>query len=120
MTDDVEKRWNDPRALRAASRYALAVIVLALAVMAAAVGWAVIARPDDCVADTVLACTTAPRLVLALVPTSILLLGGIGAFVQTYRVWRAGGTWPIWHGAGWTLFIAMLLYLGISATVLAG
>ncbi|WP_027501442.1 hypothetical protein [Rhodococcus sp. UNC363MFTsu5.1] len=120
MTDDVEKRWSNPRELRAASRYTLAVIVLALAVMAAAAIWAEVARPDDCAADTVLACTTAPRLVLAFVPTSILLIGGLGAFVRTYQVWRAGGTWPIWHGAGWVLFIAMLLYLGISATALAG
>jgi hypothetical protein len=120
VTNDVEKRWSNPRVLRTASWYTLAVIALALAVMAVAAIWAVIARPDDCAADTALACTSAPRLVLALVPTSILLLGGLGAFVQTYRVWRTGGTWPIWHGAGWVLFIAMLLYLGISATALAG
>lgn len=58
-------------------------------------------------------------MVLVFVPTAILLLGGLGAFAVAYRVWRRGGTWPIWQGAGWVLLVFMLIYLGMSARALA-
>jgi hypothetical protein len=82
---DVEKRWHDPAALRHAVQYGIGVIVVAG------------------IAFVVLAST---------VP-AILFLGGVGAFVKAYRVWRAGGTWPIWQGAGWFLLTLMLLCLSI-------
>jgi hypothetical protein len=44
---------------------------------------------------------------------AVLLVGGVGAFVKTYQVWRAEGTWPIWQGAGWFLFSLMLVSLSI-------
>jgi hypothetical protein len=50
----------------------------------------------------------------------ILLLGGIGAFVRTYRVWRAGGRWWIWQGAGWLLLVLMLVELTMTASVAIG
>ena len=46
--------------------------------------------------------------------------GGIGAFVRTYRVWRAQGTWWGWQGAGWFLMMVMLLTLTMGFPVLAG
>jgi hypothetical protein len=53
-----------------------------------------------------------------LVP-GILFSGGIGAFVQTYRVWRAGGVWPIWQAAGWILLLLFLVCLGVPFAVAA-
>jgi hypothetical protein len=99
MTNDVEKRWHDPAAFRAAVIYSLAVIAVAG------------------IALVVFAFT---RMVFAavLVP-GVLLLGGIGAFIQTYRVWRRRGTWPIWQGAGWFLLTLMLLCLSIPWSAIA-
>ena len=51
--------------------------------------------------------------VLASSVPAILFLGGVGALVKTYRVWRDGGTWPIWQGAGWFLLTLMLVCLSI-------
>ena len=45
--------------------------------------------------------------------TVVLLVGGIGAFIKTYRVWGADGTWPIWHGAGWFLLTLTLLCFSV-------
>ena len=98
MTNDVEKRWHDPAAFRTAVKFDSAVIVAAgLALIAFAV--------------------TRQVFIAVLVP-GFLFLGGVGAFVQTYRVWRRGGTWPIWQGAGWFLFALFLLALPFAGAAL--
>ena len=51
--------------------------------------------------------------VLASSVPAILFVGGIGAFVKSYLVWRDGGTWPIWQGAGWFLLTLMLVCLSV-------
>ena len=91
--NDVEKRWHDPEQFRAAVTYVLTVIALAGLAFAATAAW---------------------RSLLAaiLVPT-ILFVGGIGAFIRTYRVWRAEGVWPIWQAAGWFLLLLFLFCMGI-------
>ncbi|KDE12020.1 hypothetical protein [Rhodococcus aetherivorans] len=119
MTQDVEKRWRDPRTARAAVRYAAVIVAAALLLMAAVVIWAAVSG-DRCADEEFLVCTDPARLVLAIGPTAILLLGAVGAFVQTYRVWRSGGTWPIWHGTGWGLMVLTLVYGSISSGVLVG
>jgi hypothetical protein len=98
VTNDVDKRWHDPAATRAAVRYAVGVIAVA--------------------AVAFIACLVIDRhsLVLASLTPAILLVGGIGAFVKTYRVWRAGGTWPFWQGAGWFLLTLMLVSLGLPGS----
>ena len=69
--------------------------------------------------DTV-ACGRPERFLLAVGAPTILLIGGIGAFVRTYRVWRSEGTWWGWQGAGWFLLTVMMLVLTMSFPVLAG
>lgn len=96
--NDVEKRWRDPQAFRSAATYVAAVIAVAAG---AFVVYALIGDRSLIVAATV--------------PT-ILLLGGIGAFIKTYQVWRAEGTWPIWQGAGWFLMMLMLVCLAVPGT----
>jgi hypothetical protein len=95
MTNDVEKRWHDPAAFRGAIRYVGTVIVVA------AIAFAAFAFFDR------------NSIVLAAATPTALLIGGLGAFIKTYRVWRARGTWPIWQGAGWFLFSLMLVSLSI-------
>lgn len=91
--NDVEKRWNDPAALRQALTYCLVVVVMAVA------------------AGGLFAGTDQPIWAWA-VPV-VFLAGGIGALVQAYRIWRRGGRWPIWQGAGWLLFALMLATLAL-------
>jgi hypothetical protein len=98
VTNDVEKRWHDPAAMRSAVRYAVAVVAVA--------------------AVAFVACLLIDRhsLLLASITPAVLLAGGIGAFVKTYRVWRARGTWPIWQGAGWFLLTLMLVSLSLPGS----
>lgn len=118
MTRDVEKRWSDPRMFRQAVLFDAVTIVIALVAMAVTI--AVGSRVGDCGADEGTLCSDAARIVVVVVPSALLLLGGIGAFVQAYRTWRRNGVWPIWQGAGWFLFVLMLVYLGVSVRSLAG
>ncbi len=56
-------------------------------------------------------------LVAAILVPVILFAGGVGAFVRTYRVWRADGVWPIWQAAGWFLLLVFLVCLGVPFAV---
>ena len=47
----------------------------------------------------------------------ILFMGGVGALIQTYRVWRAEGVWVIWQGAGWFLLLLCLFFLGLPMSI---
>lgn len=100
MTNDVEKRWDRPGAFRAAARYTG--VVVALAALAFVV-YATISK------DSVVAASAVP---------SILFLGGVGAFVRTYRLWKVGGAWVAWQGAGWFLLVLMLVSLSIPGAAM--
>ncbi|WP_299556950.1 hypothetical protein [uncultured Mycolicibacterium sp.] len=97
-TNDVEKHWDDPPAYRAAVKYTLTVVVLALAALAL-YAW---------VGERWLPAA-------ATVPT-IALVGALGAFLRTYRVWKARGTWVVWQGAGWFLLAFSLVCLAVPGT----
>jgi protein-S-isoprenylcysteine O-methyltransferase Ste14 len=90
MTNDVEKRWRDPPALRAAIGYVAVVVILAAGALTAFV-----------ITDPVAA-------IWSFGPSAVLFAGALGAFVKTYADWRAFRTWPIWHGAGWFLLTLAL------------
>jgi hypothetical protein len=97
MNNDVEKRWHDPAGLRAAAVYVGSVI----AVAAIAFTVTVVYR----------------SLIAGIMVPAILFVGGIGAFVRTYQVWRVQGVWVIWQGAGWILLLLFLLCLGVPTSV---
>nr|WP_271209655.1 hypothetical protein [Rhodococcus wratislaviensis]GLK34334.1 hypothetical protein GCM10017611_11810 [Rhodococcus wratislaviensis] len=101
---------------RRAATYTVAVIGGAVVVALLSVAWMSIGS-GDC-AESMMECAGEEKYVLVFGPPALLLLGGVGAFVQTYRVWRAGGRWPIWQGAGWMLFVFMLIYASLSAGAL--
>lgn len=115
---DVEKSWHDPQTGRKAVRFCLAVLALAAVVIGLTLAWAFTQRGDQCTDAEFAVCASPDRYILAMVPTAILLGGGIVAFVRSYRLYRAGGAWPIWQGAGWFLFVLMLFYMGVSAPAL--
>lgn len=112
MVNDVEKRWHDPRTFRRAATYVCSVLATAALVFALALLWA--AERQNCSEADTLLCDTPAQVAMLIGPSSVLLIGGIGAFVETYVQWRRGRTWPIWQGAGWFLFILMVVYLGIG------
>ena len=115
---DVEKSWHDPQTGRKAVRFCVVVVVAAAVVVGLTLAWAMTARGDECADADFAVCASPDRYILAMVPTAILLGGGIVAFVRSYRLYRAGGAWPIWQGAGWFLFVLMLFYMGVSAPAL--
>lgn len=98
MTNDVEKRWHDPQMFRSAVTY---VVVVAA------------------IAGVALAFYAFDRSLLSavLVPT-ITFVGGVGAFVRTYQIWKAEGTWPIWQGAGWFLLALSLVCLAVPGSAM--
>jgi hypothetical protein len=100
MTHDVEKRFDRPGTFREAAMYVGMVVAVAGIVFAAyAFSWR----------DSVLVASMVP---------AILFIGGVGAFVKTYRVWKARGAWPAWQGAGWFLLTLMLVCLSIPGAAM--
>jgi hypothetical protein len=101
MTNDrdfAEKRLSRPGTFRAAAIYTFAVI----AVAGAAFAFFAFGARDSTFAA-------------ALVPT-FLFLGGVGAFVQTYREWKADRGWVEWQGSGWFLMVLMLVALAVPGS----
>jgi NADH:ubiquinone oxidoreductase subunit H len=100
MTHDVEKRFDRPEAFHAAAVY-VGVVVAAAGVMFA-----------------VYATTWRENVIIASTVPAILFIGGVGAFVKTYRLWKDEGAWPAWQGAGWFLLTFMLVCLVIPAAAI--
>ncbi len=108
---------HDDAAVRAAVRFGAIVSVIAVAFVLAAA-----AVLSTCAGDTVetVACGAPQRMFLALGAPVILLVGGVWAFVHTYRSWRRYQTWWAWQGAGWFLLTLMLFILVATLPALAG
>ncbi|TSD99584.1 hypothetical protein FOS14_11970 [Skermania sp. ID1734] len=115
--NDVEKSWHDRGSFRHAVAFTFADIAAALIALIAALIWAS-NRAACAQADSVL-CDGSARTVVLFLPALVLLIGGLIAFGKTYLVWRNGGAWPIWQGAGWVMFVCLLLFLGVGGGVLA-
>jgi hypothetical protein len=96
-------------------------LVVAVALLALGPGLVLVSGCKSGAGDQALAhCGHFQRNVVGIGSPLILLLGGIGAFVRTYRVWRAGGRWWIWQGAGWFLLVLMLVELTMTAPMALG
>ncbi|WP_278262512.1 hypothetical protein [Nocardia sp. AG03] len=114
MADDM--REPDDRTFRQAVIYGLTVIAVAAVVCALAAVWA--ANRDACASAESRLCDDAAKTAVLFGPALVLLAGGLGAFVQTFRRYRADRSWRSWQGAGWFLFVAMTAYLAIGAGTL--
>ncbi|OHU76595.1 hypothetical protein [Mycobacteroides chelonae] len=55
---------------------------------------------------------------IALASPAVLLIGGIVAFVQTYRSWKRRESWWIWQGAGWFLLLLMVVNLMLAGRMM--
>lgn len=66
------------------------------------------------------ACGAPQRTLLAFGGPLILFAAALWAFLRTYRVWKAEGTWWGWHGAGWFLLTLMVLTVSLGVPPIAG
>ena len=114
MTTD-ESRDTD-RTFRSAATFTLSVFGAALLTMLVALVW-MSTQSGDCT-DSMMECAGDEKYLLVFGPPLVLLLGGVTAFVRTYQVWRAGGRWFVWQGAGWLLFVLMMIYAAASSRAL--
>ena len=104
------------RMFAAAVRFAGLVVAVAMLVLVLGLLWVNGCRSGS--GDEALAhCGRVQRNLLGIGSPLILLLGGLGAFVRTYQVWRARGRWWIWQGAGWFLMVLMLVVLTMTVPV---
>lgn len=71
-------------------------------------------------ATTTAACGPVQRILLGIGGPLILFVGGIWAFVRTYRLWRRRGIWWAWQGAGWFLLLLALVTLTMGLPPIAG
>lgn len=115
--NDVGKSWDSGTEIRTATIFTAAVsfaAILATVLIVISAG----RHSEECADAAFAVCANPERNLLGILPPSILLFGGIGAFVQTYRTWRAGKAWPVWQGAGWFLFVFMTVYFGFASQAL--
>lgn len=92
---DVEKRWSDPGQFRWAAGYAVVVILIALALLAA------------------FAATGGDNRALALAVPAVFGLGGVGALFAGIGAYSRKRPWVPWQGAGWFLLVIMLFALSV-------
>ncbi|WP_156685726.1 hypothetical protein [Mycobacterium sp. Marseille-P9652] len=112
-----DRLGEDDREVHAAIRFAVLAAVAGLGFLILAALW-VSTCPGTSV-DTV-ACGAPQRTMLALGSPLILFAAGIWAFLRTYRVWKAEGTWWAWHGAGWFLLTLTVLTVSLGVGPIAG
>jgi hypothetical protein len=112
-----DRLGQDDREVRAAIRFAALAAVAGVGFVVMAALW-VSTCPGTGV-DTV-ACGAPQRAMLASGGPLILCAGGLWAFLRTYLVWKARGTWWGWHGAGWFLLTLMAVTLGLGVSPIAG
>ena len=104
--------------VQAAVRFAVAAAAVGVGFVIVAALW--VSTCNGAMAVDTAACGAPQRALLAFGAPVILLAAGSWAFLRTYRVWRDRGTWWAWQGAGWFLFMLMLLTLTMGAPPIAG
>jgi hypothetical protein len=109
-------REQAKRTFAAAVRFVGLVVAVAMLVLVLGLLW--VSGCKSGTGDEALAnCGAVQRNLVGIGSPLILLLGGLGAFVRTYQVWRAGGRWWIWQGSGWFLLVLMLVVLTMTVPV---
>ena len=104
--------------VQAAVRFAVAAAAVGVGFVIVAALW--VSTCNGAMAVDTAACGAPQRALLAFGAPVILFAAGSWAFLRTYRVWRDRGTWWAWQGAGWFLFMLMLLTLTMGAPPIAG
>jgi uncharacterized membrane protein len=106
-----EQVRHDDANVREAVRFGALVAVAGIAFLATAAVW--MSTCSGATAD-MLACGVPQRTLLAVGAPAILLLGGLRAFLRTYRNWRKQETWWAWQGAGVFLVALTLVVVTMS------
>lgn len=109
---------RDDNEVHGAVRFAVLAGVAGVAFLVVAALWASTCKGAIAI-DTV-ACGAPQLTILAFGAPLILLAAGCWAFLRTYRIWRDRGTWWAWQGAGWFLFMLMLVTLTMGVPPIAG
>jgi hypothetical protein len=114
-----DRLGQEDEEVRSAIRFAGLTTVVGVAFVLLAAWWVSSCDPARETVATVV-CGRPYRTVLAAGSPVIFAAGGLWAFLRTYQVWRARGTWWGWQGAGWFLLSLMLFVLIISAPPISG
>jgi hypothetical protein len=112
-----DRLGQEDREVHAAVRFAVLAAIAAVGFLVIAAVW--VSTCPGAEVDTV-ACGVPQRTLLALGGPMIALAAGIWAFIRTYQVWKARGTWWGWHGAGWFLLTVMALMVSMGVAKIAG
>jgi hypothetical protein len=113
-----DRLGQETHEVREAVRFAVAAAAVGVGFAILAAVW--VSTCHGAMAVDTAACGTPQRTLLALGAPLILLAGGLWAFLRTYRVWRDGGVWWGWQGAGWFLMMLMMITLTAGAPGIAG
>jgi hypothetical protein len=113
-----ERLGHNDNEVQAAARFAVLAAIAGVAFLVVAALWASTCKGAMAI-DTV-ACGAPQLTILAFGAPLILFAAGCRAFLRTYRIWRDGGTWWAWQGAGWFLLMLMLVTLTMGAPPIAG
>ncbi len=113
-----DRLGRDDKEVQAAVRFAMLAAVAGVAFLVVAASWASTCKGAMAI-DTV-ACGAPQLTILAFGAPLILLAAGSRAFLRTYRIWKSRGTWWAWQGAGWFLFMLMLVTLTMGVPPIAG
>jgi hypothetical protein len=114
MSPDSANPQRDRATYAAAVKFVAIFVAIALAILLGSMAW-MSGCKTGAGQGALDNCSALQRNTLAAGPAVILSIGGVWAFVRTYRVWRARGGWWIWQGAGWFLLMLMLVVLGMTA-----
>jgi hypothetical protein len=113
-----DRLGQEDHEVHAAVRFAVLAAVAGVAFLVVAALWASTCKGAMAI-DTV-ACGAPQLTILAFGAPLILLAAGCWAFLRTYRIWRSNGIWWAWQGAGWFLFMLMLVTLTMGVPPIAG
>jgi hypothetical protein len=113
-----DRLGRDDNEVHAAVRFAVVAALAGTAFLIVGAMWASTCKGAMAI-DTV-ACGRPQLTILAFGAPLILFAAGCWAFVRTYRIWRAYGTWWAWQGAGWFLLTLMVVTLTMGAPRIAG
>lgn len=113
-----DRLGREDKEVQAAVRFAVLAAVAGMAFLVVAALWASTCKGAMAI-DTA-ACGAPQLTILAFGAPLILLVAGCRAFLRTYRIWRSYGTWWAWQGAGWFLFMLMLVTLTMGVPAIAG
>ncbi|ANA98518.1 hypothetical protein [Mycobacteroides chelonae] len=116
MYSDPARKSLDKRTFGRAMWFSLAFVAIAAMTLITTVMW--IGQCSISLDVNEALCRRHGTPMIALASPAVLLIGGIIAFVQTYRSWKRHESWWIWQGAGWFLLLLMVVNLMLAGRMM--